>query len=364
VHAQRHNFREKLYRPFNRQSSVAPATNEISPDSTALPTQVHRIVYNTQTFQTFDRIEWHQLSDVRQGVQWIDVAGLQDTAVLQQLGTIFNIHPLTLEDIVHTHQRPKVESFGDRFVVVMRMADEQIPPTLEQVSFVLCGRTLITFQEKPGDSFDAVRRRISNSLGKFRDLGPDYLLYCLIDASLDAFFPTLEAYGRLLEDLEDNLTTTPSHLLNTQIRNLKRELSTVRKISYAHREVMQHMAQGQGTQISDHTRVFFRDCVDHATQILEVTESFREVVTDLRDLSATLLSQRTNDVMRVLTIISTIFMPMSFIAGVYGMNFNTASIWNMPELNWKFGYFFSLSLMGLMASGMLLFFWGKGWLSR
>lgn len=306
----------------------------------------------------------HKLSNVREGVQWLDVVGLGNTALLQHLGDTFAIHPLTMEDVVHTHQRPKAEIIGDRLVVILRMTDHQTPPTFEQTSFVLCGRTLITFQECEFDTFDPVRRRLRESLGKLREHGADFLMYSLIDAAIDAYFPMLEEYGRVLEHLEDEVIVNVTPQANTQIRETKHELSEIRKISYAHREVMQRLVQDTSGQVEEITRLFLRDCVDHSTQILEVTESFREVVTDLRDLYFTQLSQKTNDVMRVLTVISTIFIPMSFIAGVYGMNFNyQASDLNMPETQWHYGYPFALALMGTFAALMLGYSWKRGWLT-
>ncbi len=334
-------------------------------DKDASPSKLRRLIYDANSLRESDTVVASKLANVADGVQWIDVVGLGDTNLLQRIGDVFEIHPLTMEDIVHTHQRPKAEIVGNRLVVMLRLTDHQTPPTFEQVAFVLSGRTLITFQECDGDSFDPVRRRLRESLGRIREHGADYLMYCLIDAAIDAYFPMLEEYGRLLEQLEDEVTISATPQANTQIRETKRELSEIRKISYAHREAMQRLVQDASGQVEATTQLFFRDCVDHATQILEVTESFREVVTDLRDLYFTQLSQRTNDVMRVLTIISTIFIPMSFIAGVYGMNFNPqVSGLNMPETQWRYGYPFALFLMASLACFMLGFFWKRGWLTR
>ncbi len=358
-------FRQKLYRPFKRRSGVGAAPGSVHHDSEASPSRVRRFVYSEKSFQEFDDPAAKKLADVKDGVQWIDVVGLGDIELLHHVGEVFQIHPLTLEDIVHTHQRPKAEIVADRLVVMLRSTDHQTPPTFEQISLILCGRTLVTFQEREGDSFDHVRRRLRDSLGSLRQSGADFLMYCLVDATLDAYFPMLEEYGRVLEQLEDNVSLRATSETNLQIRETKRELSEIRKISYAHREAMNRLVQDASGQLSSTTQLFFRDCVDHATQILEVSESFREVVTDLRDLYFTQLSQRTNDVMRVLTIISTIFIPMSFVAGVYGMNFNhDTSPWNMPETEWRYGYPFSLMLMASMAIAMMLLFWTRGWLRR
>jgi magnesium transporter len=359
------NFRGRIFRPFRRRNGVGAPPGALLHTHDAPPSHVRRFVYDATTLNEFDETDPNLLKQIDQGVQWIDVVGLRDAVFLERIAETFGIHPLTLEDIVHTHQRPKAETVEDRLVVILRLTDQKTPPSFEQVSLVLCGRTLITFQEGDEDSFEPVRRRIRNSIGRVRKLEADYLMYCLIDAAIDAYFPMLEEYGRILEHLEDEVTFDTSQPANVRILELKRELSALRKISYAHREAMNRLVQEHSVQVTDLTRMFFRDCVDHATQILEVTESFREVVSDLRDLYFTRLSQRTNDVMRVLTIISTVFMPMTFVAGVYGMNFNTeVSGWNMPETKWHYGYPFVLLLMLTMALAMLLLFWKKGWLKR
>ncbi|TWU20230.1 Magnesium transport protein CorA [Novipirellula galeiformis] len=359
------HFRKHFFQPFQRRTRVGAVPGKIRSSKTATPTHVERIYFDAESLRESESVDVRSLADVSTGTQWINVVGLADHRMIEMIGERFGIHPLLLEDIVHTHQRPKVDTIQDRLVVILRMTDQQIPLHLEQVSLVLCGNTLISFQEHPGDSFEPVRRRIRQSLGRVRHNPADYLLYCLVDALLDAFFPLLEEYGRTLEKLEDDVTDSPGPIEQVQIRDAKRELTYLRKIAYGHRETIQRLIKESDSRFSEDTRLFFRDCSDHAAHILEVTESFREVVTDLRDLYFTSLSQRTNDVMRLLTLISTIFIPMSFVAGVYGMNFDSSrSEWNMPETRWQWGYPMALAMMGSMACGMLWVFYRRGWLRR
>ncbi|GAA4461002.1 magnesium/cobalt transporter CorA [Novipirellula rosea] len=359
------NFRKRFYHPFQRRTRVGSVPGKLRSSKNAAPTHVERIYFDQATLQEDETVEASSLVDVASGTQWINVVGLADHKTIEAIGECFEIHPLLLEDIIHTHQRPKVDTIKGRVVVILRMTDQEIPLHLEQVSLVLSGNTLISFQERAGDSFEPVRRRIRQSLGRIRSQPADYLMYCLIDALLDAYFPLLEQYGRMLEKLEDDVTDSPGPQEQMQIRDAKRELAYLRKTAYGHRETLQRLIQESEGRFSEDTRLFLRDCLDHASHLLDVTESFREVVTDLRDLYFTSLSQRTNDVMRLLTLISTIFIPMSFVAGVYGMNFDSSrSPWNMPETRWQWGYPMALMLMVGMATGMLWVFYRRGWLRR
>lgn len=375
-------FRSRFYRPFRRRSKVGAAPGQVSADTSAETTFIQRVIYNQETFIEEAEVDLATLGDLASidadldslpvaassdspVVQWINVFGLADMTALKHLAEHFGLHPLTLEDIVQTHQRPKFEVTDGVLSVIMHRTDQKIPFHYEQVSFVISGNTLISFQEKAEDSFGAVSRRLKRGTGRIRESGVDYLLYCLVDTVIDGYFPLLEAYGRSLEQLEEDVSDDPSGQDQIRIRMFKRELAAIRKTSWSQRDLIQRLMVEKTPYITQETQVFLRDSHDHILHIVDVTESFREVVSDLRDLYFTKLSQRTNDIMQVLTIISTIFMPMSFIAGVYGMNFNTAdSPYNMPETAWEFGYPFALALMGLSAVGMLLFFLRRGWLRR
>ena len=363
--ARKRRFRKRLFQPFHREQDVGAAPGSIDPGAAAKPTRIERMVYSRTECQQETDVTAASLQNVDSGVQWINVVGLADVEALQKIAKTFGLHPLLLEDIVHTHQRPKTETIQGRLVMILRMTDQQIPLHLEQVTIVLCGNTVLSFQERPGDSFEPVRDRIRRSVGRIRRYAADYLFYCLLDAVLDAYYPLLEEYGRDLEGLEDEVSDNPQQETQLRIRDAKRELAALRKACWAQREAVARLLAGTNSEITETTQLFLRDCADHATHILEVTESFRDVVTDMRDLYFTQISQRTNDVMKVLTVISTTFMPMTFIAGVYGMNFDAdQSPWNMPETRWRFGYFFAWGLMIASAAVMLTFFIKRGWLFR
>lgn len=372
-HPRRERFESKFFRPFRRRSRVGAIPGQLRPDATAETTFIHRMVYDVESIEEETNVDLDSVGPLRgdeddgsrQRIQWINVFGLADTEALAKLGQRFHLHSLLLEDIVHTHQTPKYEVIDDVLVVILHRTDQKVPYNFEQVSMVVAGNTLISFQEHAGDSFAAVARRLRQAKGRIRSRGADYLLYCLIDTVIDGFFPLLEAYGRALEHMEDEVADKPTQNDQIRIRMLKRELAAIRRTSWSHRDTVQRLMVDKPPQLSDSTQLFLRDCNDHVVQIAEVTESFREVVSDLRDLYFTKLSQRTNDIMQVLTIISTIFMPMSFIAGVYGMNFDqNRSGWNMPETEWSYGYPFALLLMAATAAAMLVFFARRGWLSR
>ncbi|HEY7214863.1 MAG TPA: magnesium/cobalt transporter CorA [Thermoanaerobaculia bacterium] len=298
-----------------------------------------------------------------QTVTWINVEGLHDVKLIEKVGKHFGFHPLALEDVLNCGQRPKLEDYGSYHFMVMksllRKADEL---QIEQISFFLGGNYVITFQEVPGDSFEAVRERIRHGKGQIRRMGPDYLLYALVDALVDEFFPVLEAYGERVEELEDEVILRPVPATLNEVHRIKRELLMLRRTAWPEREVINALQREEAHLIRPETRVFLRDCYDHTIQVIDMIETYRDLASGLLEVYLSSTSNRLNEVMKVLTIISTIFIPLSFIAGVYGMNFNPArSPLNMPELNWYFGYPFSLAIMAVVAGIMVAYFRRKGW---
>jgi magnesium transporter len=295
------------------------------------------------------------LNDYR--VTWINVDGLGNADLIQQLGRQFGLHPLALEDTVNTHQRAKADEFGDVLYVVLRMV--QGPPLVtEQISFFVGSNFLITFQEDlEGDSLNSVRDRIRFKRGRIRDTGPDYLLYELLDAVVDGYFPVLERYGEWLDELDDMAESTRIGQTLADLHAVRRDLLYLRRVVWPLRDVMLALLRGGHSQITPETQVYLRDCYDHATQLIDILEIYRETCSDLRDFYYAKLSNRTNEIMRTLTVIATVFMPLSFIAGLYGMNFD-----HIPELHWRWGYPLCLSLMASSAGGFMYFFWRKGWL--
>jgi len=302
-----------------------------------------------------------------ESVSWVDVQGLGSEDILQRLGQVFNLHPLVLEDIVNVPQRPKVEDdYENYLVIISRMV---IPKQgggfySEQVSFILGKHYLLTVQEEPEhDCFEQVRLRIRYNKGSIRKLGADYLAYTLLDSIIDGFFPVLEAYGEQIEDLEDEVISKPTRQTLSKIYRVRRELLNLRRAIWPQRDAIAMLIRDDNDSlISDRVQVYLRDCYDHAVQILDMVETYRELTSGLMDVYLSAVSNKMNEIMKLLTVVSSIFIPLTFIAGVYGMNFNTEkSPWNMPELNWYWGYPLCLAAMALTAAGLIYFFWRRGW---
>jgi magnesium transporter len=294
---------------------------------------------------------------------WINIEGLNDIPLLEALGRHFGIHPLTLEDMLNCGQRPKVEDYGTYQFIVMkslRMNDDDCLET-EQISIVLFEHLVITVQEIPGDSFEAVRERLRKGKGQIRAAGADYLAYSLIDALIDEFFPVLEKYGERLETLEDEVIkrATPDTL--NEVHRIKRELLLTRRMAWPEREVVNALQREGNDLIRPETRVFLRDCYDHIIQVIDMIETYRDLAGGLLEVYLSSVSNRMNEIMKVLTIISTIFIPLNFIAGVYGMNFDRNSPYNMPELGWRYGYPAVLCVMAAVGLSLVLYFRRKGW---
>ena len=294
---------------------------------------------------------------------WVDVQGLADVELIRGLGERYGLHPLTIADVVNAHQRPKLESHDDHLFIVLRLPDRTEGLVTEQLSILLGRDFVLTFQERPGDCFDPVRERLRRPESPMRGRGVDYLAYALIDALVDSYFPLLESYGEQIESLEEQVLARPEPARVVQIQRLRRELLEVRRALWPQREVLSALLREDTPCIAPGTRLFLRDCADHTAQLLDMVEIHREVSSGLLDLHLSSVSTRMNEIMKVLTIIATIFIPLGFIAGLYGMNFDTeVSPFNMPELEWRFGYPFALALMLAVALGMLAYFWRKGWL--
>jgi magnesium transporter len=310
-----------------------------------------------------DRIEDLRKFCDTPNVTWINVEGLHDVELIERLGEMFGLHRLALEDVLNSGQRPKIEDYGSyHFLVLKSLLVRNGELETEQISFFLSGNFVITLQEVPGDSFEAVRERIRHGKGQIRRMGPDYLAYALIDALVDEFFPVLERYGERIEELEGKVIANPSPETIQEIHRIKRELLLLRRTAWPEREVINAMQREESDVIRAETQVFLRDCYDHVIQALDMVETYRDLASSLLEVYLSSASNRLNEVMKVLTIISTIFIPLNFIAGVYGMNFDReASPLNMPELYWYFGYPTVLAIMAATAGGLVLYFKRKGW---
>ena len=293
-------------------------------------------------------------------VSWINIDGLHDIDVIEKIGGCFAIHSLTLEDIVNTGQRPKVEDFDNYVYIVLRMLaydEKEGHIRAEQVSFVLGPNLLISFQEQVGDVFSGVRERLRKGKGRIRKAGADYLAYALLDAVVDQYFIILETFGEKLESTEEELLSEHTQQTLEAIHTMKREMIFFRKQVWPLREVLGGLVRGEVSLISQATGVYLRDVYDHTIQVIDTIESLRDVLSGMLDIYLSTVSNKMNEVMKVLTIMATIFIPLTFIAGVYGMNFKY-----MPELEWHWGYFGALSIMVGVAVFMVFYFKKKTWL--
>lgn len=296
-------------------------------------------------------------------VTWINVEGLGDIEVVKKLGEKFNLHPLAQEDVLDVHQRPKVEDYEDLNFIVFRTLEYKESLLQEQVSMFLGRNFLITFQENIGDIFDPVRERIRKGKTRIRNSGPDYLAYALIDALVDSFFPILEIFGEKIEILEEEIMNEPTTKTVQHIHDMKSELLSFRRAVWPERDMISSLLREELPLIKKETRVFLRDCYDHVIRAMDLVETYRELASGLMDVYLSSIANKTNEVMKVLTIIATIFIPLGVIAGIYGMNFNTsASPLNMPELNWYWGYPTAIGIMVVVAGGLLIFFKRRGWI--
>jgi magnesium transporter len=307
------------------------------------------------------------LEDDQPSITWVDIRGISHRPTFERLGEIFGIHPLALEDVVNTPQRPHTDAYPEQQLVIARMVSpgESEGPTLhtEQLGMIFGKGFLLTVQEDAErDCLESVRQRIRNGRGAIRKSGSDYLAYALLDAVVDGFYPVLEALGEHLEELELEAPLAPADMPG-RIYRVKRDLLSVRRAIWPQRDVINALLRDGSPHMDDSTRVFVRDTYDHAVQVMDSVETFREIASGLMDLYLSGVSNRMNEVMKVLTILSTIFLPVTFIAGVYGMNFDPeSSALNMPELRWTWGYPMALGLMVLSVVILLRFYRRKGWL--
>ncbi len=348
-----------------RRSKPGTPPGMLTVDPDAPQSVIRLMAYGPERMEEKDHAS---LDDVRRvvgkfPVVWVNVDGLGDAHAIEGIADIFGLHRLALEDVVNLHQRPKLERYdAHEFLVayVPRLAEKV---EMEQLSLFLGIDFVVTFQVLPEDCLTPVRDRIRQGRPRLRNNGPGYLTYAILDTVVDSYFPILEGFGDRLETLDMEILDNPTQKLVGELHEFKRELLNLRRAIWPFREVIAAMTREESPFIPPETRVYLRDVQDHSIQLVELLESMRESATSLIDLYLSSVSQRMNEVMKVLTIIATIFIPLSFVAGLYGMNFNgEKSPFNMPELNWYFGYPMALGVMLLVAVVMLFYFKRKGWL--
>ena len=349
-------------RKRSRKAGLPPGTLVHIGEKKTEKTRIRLIDYNE------DHLEEKDLESIEEcfpykdtpTVTWINVDGIHEVDVVDKIGKHFDLHPLVQEDILNTDHRPKLEDYENYLFLILKMLtydDTEKELKMEQVSLII-GRTFVlSFQESEGDVFDAVRERLRKAKGRIRKMGPDYLAYALADAIVDHYFLVLEKIGEEIESLEDELITEPDAKTVEAIHNLKRELIFLRKSVWPLREAIVGLEKGDSELIQDKTAVYLRDVYDHTIQVIDTIETFRDMVSGMLDVYLSSLSNKMNQVMKVLTIIATLFIPMTFIAGIYGMNFKF-----MPELEWHWGYLFSWAIMILIGLSMVVYFKKKKWI--
>jgi magnesium transporter len=293
-------------------------------------------------------------------VTWVNVHGVHEVEILEKFGSCFGLHPLVMEDILNTDQRPKIENYGEDLFIVLKMLsydEKKGEISAEQVSLVLRSNAVLSFTEKEKGAFTPIQERLRSGKGRLRKMGADYLAYTLLDIIVDHYFAILEKLSEKIEELEEKLVTNPTTPILQKIQNLKREMIFLRKWVWPLREVISSLERGESSWIQEGTRFYLRDVYDHTIQVMDTVETFREVLSGMMDIYLSSINNRMNAVMKVLTIIATIFMPLTFLAGVYGMNFK-----HMPELEWQWGYPLLWVFMILIAVFMLISFRKKEWL--
>ena len=299
-------------------------------------------------------------------VVWIDVEGLDDPQAARMIGGAFDIGELALEDAVTPDERPKVEVFGHQVLVAARTVRfEGDAIVTDPICIFLGERSLLTFRERLGrDPFEAVRQRIRQGRTRIGHEGADALCALLLDVLIDGYLPVLEQFGDHLEQLEDEVLDRPSRESLVRIHDVRNDLMTLRRALWPTRDLLHALGREPTPLVGEHARAHFRDCYDHTMELLDLMENYREIGSDLRDIYLASLNNRMNDVMKVLTVIATIFMPLTFITGYYGMNFDTGSPWNMPLLTYRYGALVAVGIMLATTVGMVAFFWRRGWLKR
>ena len=306
------------------------------------------------------------LYTAKPSITWINIDGVHKTDIIEKVGDHFKLHPLILEDIVNTGQRPKLEDFDDYLYIVLKMfyySEKKNEVLSEQISLILGSNYVISFQEEGEDIFNLIRDRLRKGKGRIRKMGADYLAYALIDAVVDNYFVILEKFGERIEEMEDRLVTEPTPEKLQTIQKLKREIILLRKSVWPLRELVNGLERGESKLIKKGTGIFLRDVYDHTIQVIDTIETYRDMISGMVDLYLSSISNKMNQVMKILTIIATIFIPLTFIAGIYGMNFDPkSSPFNMPELGWYWGYVSVWVVMIGVAIIMIIYFRRKRWL--
>lgn len=353
--------RVPVRKPFKRRTKPGESPGAVVPLPDAISPQIEAIAFSADTFRRTSIHDLHQLARIRSPdtTLWVNVDGLGSARTIEQLGAMFQLHPLALEDVVHVHQRAKTEEYESHLFIVVRMVTSGERLESEQLSLFLGKDFVVTFQEKPGDCLNPLRHRLEKGFGRLRKFGADFLAYSILDAAVDSYFPVIDELAERLDRLDQASSDSHDEQTISRLHQLRSELLMLRRQIWPHREAIHGLLRSDHDLISDDTRIYLRDSYDHTVQLIDVIEIYRETCTDVRDYHVSMLTNRTNEIMKVLTVIATIFIPLSFITGIYGMNFEY-----MPELTWRWGYPAALSVMALFGLGLVTYIWRRGWLRR
>jgi magnesium transporter len=354
----------KRVKKRSQKVGLPPGTLVYTGDRPAKDVEITVALYNTQNYNETRHKSFREcpLSPDASHLTWINVDGIHQVENLENLGDCYHLHPLVLEDILNPEQRPKVEDYGDYLFIILKMLhlrEKTDALFTEQVSIILGENFVISFQENDQDIFDPVRQRLKIGKGRLRGEGADYLAYTLLDLIVDHYFVILERLGEIIEDLEEELVANPTPATLNRIHRLKRDMIILRKSVWPLREVVSQLERRESPLIKDSTNIYLKDLYDHVIQVIDNIETFRDILAGMLDIYLSSLSNRLNEVMKVLTMIATIFIPLTFIAGVYGMNFK-----HMPELDWPWGYYVVWLAMATVSLGMVFYFKKKGWIGR
>jgi len=352
----------KLVKKKSKKVGLPPGSIVHIGNKRAEKTKITIVDYNEEQFQEKEVKTVKECCPYKEKptITWINIDGVHEEKIIEELGKIYNFHPLILEDIVDTDQRPKIKDFGDYIFIILKMHyydKENNEIKIEQVSLIFGKNYVISFQEREGDVFDSIRERIRNNIGRIRKARADYLIYVLMDAIIDNYFTILEKLGEETEDLEAKVIKDPVPANLQIIYKLKSELIFLRKSVWPLREVISILEKGESVLIDKSTNIYLRDIYGHTIQVMDTVETLRDVISGTLDVYLSSVSNKMNEIMKVLTIIATIFIPLTFIAGVYGMNFQY-----MPELKWVWAYPLILSVMLIIGIVMVIFFKRRKWM--
>lgn len=352
-------FEKRYHKP-----GTPPGTLVTHKETVEFPLTTRLIDYNGSDYQENELVTANDCRPflTSANVTWIHLQGDAPPETLLEIGDLFGLHTLAMEDVLNSGQRPKIEEYDEHLFIIMTLPVSWEDGTeTEQISLFASENLLITFHGGATDPFEPIRNRLRKNGGRLRRQGVDHLLHSILDLVIDLGFPLLESFGERIEDLEEVLLESPSKATLSDIHEIKRELIFMRRVLWPQREIVNYLLRTDKALITDGVRIYLRDCYDHTVQLIDLIENYRDMTASMLDVYLSSVSHRLNETMRVLTVIATIFIPLTFIVGIYGMNFESNSPWAMPELHWYYGYPMIWGIMIAVAAGMIMYFWRKDW---